>query len=395
MGSKTPFDAIVVGAGLVGLNLTLALLQQGWQVLLLDKRTAPDEPVRQPLRVRDYQLDSGFSARVSALNSRSLNFMNDLGIDVDWFGQNSAVFQGMHVWDGDGTASIEFEASGRIVENHYLEWALLLQISQLGLTPVWQSEISEIDYSRDEVQVSLKTGEEFLGRCLMGVDGANSAIREKAGIGVREWSYGQTAMTSTVQTEIAHSGIARQCFTRDGPLALLPLSDPQLCSLVWSGRNTVDRMAMNEESVCREISAQAEFVLGAVTAIDRRFEFPLRQAHAVHYAKKNVVLLGDAAHSIHPLAGQGVNLGFADVESMVNALTVLKISPDSSLATLFQRYQQRQKPKNMLMTATMESLKRMFDTDHSLVRLARNTGMDWLNGQELIKAQLVRVAAGR
>ena len=125
MGSKTPFDAIVVGAGLVGLSLTLALLQQGWQVLLLDKRTAPDKPARQPFGIRDYQLDSGFSARVSALNSRSLNLMNDLGVDTDWFEQNSAVFHGMHVWDGDGTAKIEFEASGRIVENHFLEWALL------------------------------------------------------------------------------------------------------------------------------------------------------------------------------------------------------------------------------------------------------------------------------
>ncbi|MBT3428213.1 MAG: hypothetical protein HN432_16505 [Gammaproteobacteria bacterium] len=394
MGSKTPFDAIVVGAGLVGLSLTLALLQQGWQVLLLDKRTAPDKPARQPFGVRDYQLDSGFSARVSALNSRSLNLMNDLGVDTDWFEQNSAVFHGMHVWDGDGTAKIEFEASGRIVENHFLEWALLYQISQLGLTPAWQSEISDIDYSRDEVQIRLTTGEDFQGRCLMGVDGANSVIREKAGIRVIEWSYEQTAMTCTVQTEIAHAGIARQCFTGDGPLALLPLPDPKLCSLVWSGRNTSDRMAMNDESVCQEISSQAEFVLGEITAIDRRFEFPLRQAHAVQYAKKNIVLLGDAAHSIHPLAGQGVNLGFADVESLVNALTVLKINPDQSMAKIFARYQQRQRPKNMLMTATMESLKRMFDTDHSLVRWARNTGMDWLNSQDLIKAQLVRVAAG-
>jgi len=394
MPGKASFDAIVVGAGLVGLSLTLALLQQGWQVLLVDKRTAPVKPDSKPVSVSGFQLDSGFSARVSALNSRSLTLLNELGIDATWLEQHSALFQGMHVWDGDGTAGIEFNASGRIVENHRLEWALLLQISHLGLTPVWQSEISDIECLADEVRIRFSTGEEFLGNCLMGVDGAYSDTRERVGIRVIEWSYEQTAMTTTVQTALPHTGIARQCFTRDGPLALLPLADPQLCSLVWSGRNTVDRMALSDEMLCQEISRESEFVLGQVTAVDSRFEFPLRQAHAVHYAKNNVVLLGDAAHSIHPLAGQGVNLGFADVHSLVSALAVLKLTPSWSLAKIFEKYQRQQRPRNLLMTATMESLKRLFDTDHSFVRWARNTGMDWLDGQDLIKAQLERVASG-
>ena len=394
MPGKASFDAIVVGAGLVGLSLTLALLQQGWQVLLVDKRSAPVKPDSKPVSVSGFQLDSGFSARVSALNSRSLALLNELGIDATWLEQHSALFQGMHVWDGDGTAGIEFNASGRIVENHRLEWALLLQISHLGLTPVWQSEISDIECLADEVRIRFSTGEEFLGNCLMGVDGAYSDTRERVGIRVIEWSYEQTSMTTTVQTTLPHTGIARQCFTRDGPLALLPLADPQLCSLVWSGRNTVDRMALSDEMLCQEISRESEFVLGQVTAVDSRFEFPLRQAHAVHYAKNNVVLLGDAAHSIHPLAGQGVNLGFADVHSLVSALAVLKLTPTRSLAKIFEKYQCQQRPRNLLMTATMESLKRLFDTDHSFVRWARNTGMDWLDGQDLIKAQLERVASG-
>ncbi|MEC7369430.1 MAG: FAD-dependent monooxygenase [Pseudomonadota bacterium] len=394
MPGKASFDAIVVGAGLVGLSLTLALLRQGWQVLLVDKRSAPVKPDSKPVSVSGFQLDSGFSARVSALNSRSLTLLNELGIDATWLEQHSALFQGMHVWDGDGTAGIEFNASGRIVENHRLEWALLLQISHLGLTPVWQSEISDIECLADEVRIRFSTGEEFLGNCLMGVDGAYSDTRERVGIRVIEWSYEQTSMTTTVQTTLPHTGIARQCFTRDGPLALLPLADPQLCSLVWSGRNTVDRMALSDEMLCQEISRESEFVLGQVTAVDSRFEFPLRQAHAVHYAKNNVVLLGDAAHSIHPLAGQGVNLGFADVHSLVSALAVLKLTPTRSLAKIFEKYQRQQRPRNLLMTATMESLKRLFDTDHSFVRWARNTGMDWLDGQDLIKAQLERVASG-
>jgi len=394
MPGKASFDAIVVGAGLVGLSLTLALLRQGWQVLLVDKRSAPVKPDSKPVSVSGFQLDSGFSARVSALNSRSLTLLNELGIDATWLEQHSALFQGMHVWDGDGTAGIEFNASGRIVENHRLEWALLLQISHLGLTPVWQSEISDIECLADEVRIRFSTGEEFLGNCLMGVDGAYSDTRERVGIRVIEWSYEQTSMTTTVQTTLPHTGIARQCFTRDGPLALLPLADPKLCSLVWSGRNTVDRMALSDEMLCQEISRESEFVLGQVTAVDSRFEFPLRQAHAVHYAKNNVVLLGDAAHSIHPLAGQGVNLGFADVHSLVSALAVLKLTPTRSLAKIFEKYQRQQRPRNLLMTATMESLKRLFDTDHSFVRWARNTGMDWLDGQDLIKAQLERVASG-
>lgn len=394
MPGKASFDAIVVGAGLVGLSLTLALLRQGWQVLLVDKRSAPVKPDSKPVSASGFQLDSGFSARVSALNSRSLTLLNELGIDATWLEQHSALFQGMHVWDGDGTAGIEFNASGRIVENHRLEWALLLQISHLGLTPVWQSEISDIECLADEVRIRFSTGEEFLGNCLMGVDGAYSDTRERVGIRVIEWSYEQTSMTTTVQTTLPHTGIARQCFTRDGPLALLPLADPKLCSLVWSGRNTVDRMALSDEMLCQEISRESEFVLGQVTAVDSRFEFPLRQAHAVHYAKNNVVLLGDAAHSIHPLAGQGVNLGFADVHSLVSALAVLKLTPTWSLAKIFEKYQRQQRPRNLLMTATMESLKRLFDTDHSFVRWARNTGMDWLDGQDLIKAQLERVASG-
>ena len=244
------------------------------------------------------------------------------------------------------------------------------------------------------------TGDVLSTALLVAADGGNSAIRQHFEFATREWDYGHSAIVTTVQSEAVHKQTAWQRFMPSGPLALLPLDregDQHYCSLVWS-QDSVEAerlMAMDDEDFCAELSRASENCIGKVIAVDKRFAIPLRQRHATDYISQRVALLGDAAHTIHPLAGQGVNLGFADVAALVETLSAqAKRGNDlGSLLTLSQ-YQRQRKPENLAVMAAMEGFKRLFGADNIALRLLRNIGLAKVNRLHPLKNKIIRQVMG-
>ncbi len=235
-------------------------------------------------------------------------------------------------------------------------------------------------------------------RLVVAADGALSPTRRQAFFPMWEWDYGQHALVTTVRTGQLHRATAWQRFTGDGPLAFLPLDDPHCSSIVWSVAPDRARelLEMPEVRFRQTLARAFEGRLGAVEAVAGRQSFPLRQRHAQYYVKPGMALVGDAAHTIHPLAGQGVNLGLLDAVTLAEVVTdaALRGEDFSSLAVL-RRFQRRRRGANLLMTASMEGLHRLFAPQPPLLHLLRNRGLDLVDALEPLKQRLAREAMGQ
>ncbi|MCB1645275.1 MAG: UbiH/UbiF/VisC/COQ6 family ubiquinone biosynthesis hydroxylase [Pseudomonadales bacterium] len=399
----TETDILVVGGGMVGLCFANGLQGSGLDVTVVDGMPSPvaadagggSAPVR-----TGYALQSGVEPRVSSVNLASELLLRRAG---GWPEAVQAPVEGMQVWDGRGTAEITFDGAligeahlGTIVENQAIVAALHdTAVKRAEATLLFGTRVTAVEPDPVGYRVLLDSGEAISCRLLVGADGAQSRIRELMNIRTIEWSYQQQAMVTTIETALPHGNIARQCFTDQGPLAFLPLRHPNLSSIVWSTNVTESLMALDDEALCQRLTAASEEVLGAVLGCDRRFSFPLRQRHATRYVGDHLVLIGDAAHTIHPLAGQGANLGFADARALCAALQRCRIeglTPDDAL--LLKGYQHERRPENLLMTGVMEGFKRLFDTSDPGVNWLRNTGMNLVAGSRPLKTMIARLATG-
>lgn len=397
-------DVVIVGGGLVGLSLAGALKSSRLSTLVVEAQPTPSvvmasEPARDGVH-----LDSGFEARVSAINPASKEFLHRLG---GWPEPDRICpFTRMAVWDSRGTASIEFDADmidepalGYIVENRNLLAAL--SESARGAENVelcFGVAIGSIESTTDGYRLNLENGDTVQCRLLVGADGGNSLVRNECGVRNVKWSYGQDALVTSVQTELPHRFTARQCFTSIGSLAFLPLATPdeKICSIVWSTNRSQELLDLTDEELCERLSGASEQVLGNVVAVDKRFSFPLTQQHALRYVRPHLALIGDAAHTIHPLAGQGVNLGFADARTLATALDDCRFSGASpGDLSVLKDYQRRRQPFNLVMTAVMEGFKRLYEPGGPAINWIRNTGMKFVGGNETLKTMVMRVASGR
>lgn len=395
-------DVLIVGAGLVGLTLVNALRGSRLSVRLIDAQNEPKLAKTRPVSRQGAALIAGVSPRVSAINLASEVLLNRLGA---WpkEGARQCMYRQMSVWDSQGTASIQFDASltaadhlGTIIENDQLIQALLERAKDVEEAQMtFGCSVEAIQRTATGYQVRLPSGEEICCRLLVGADGGASIVRELTAVRTVEWSYQQAALVTTIETQLPHEGVARQCFTPIGALAFLPLANPNYCSVVWSSASTADLLALDDVQLCRRLTQGSESILGEVVAVDQRFSFPLRQRHALRYVQSGLALIGDAAHSIHPLAGQGANLGFADAQALAMVLQQCRFSGQScgDLAVL-RRYEQARRPANLAMTAVMEGLKRIFDTSDPGVNWLRNLGLSLLNRQTRLKAMVAKLAAG-
>ncbi len=406
MSSKA--DIVIAGAGLAGSALALALGKQGWDVLLLDP--APAVPSEAPAAGVD-----GFDLRVSALSAGSIAFLDELGVWPLMQATRATPFAHMNVRDAEGTACVEFHAAevqaeclGYIVENRVtlqaLDAALKTQgyvrcLRSVGLADAHRHYFSEGHATHEHV-VTLDDGQTVHTPLLVGADGARSRVRELAGFNTRDWEYGHRAIVATVQVQEPHQHTAWQWFHDTGPLAFLPLddgSDAALVSIVWSCTpDEADRlMALNEDRFADELTRASQYTLGKVFAVSQRVAFPLQQRHATDYVQPGIALVADAAHTIHPLAGQGINLGLKDVKVLAEELHSARnrgISPGEP--AVLERYQRRRKGDNLLMMATMEGFKRLFEERALPVRWLRNTGMRLFDAAGPVKRQLVKQAMG-
>lgn len=396
------FDVIIVGGGMVGASLALALNQSGLQTALVDQQTLQANPLSR---------GDPWQPRVSALTEASIKLFKYLNAWEGMVAQRVCLYSRMDVWDGDGTGEIQFNADslpqkhlGFIVENDVIRNALLQQIANSDVQCF--GEQSQLDYklsgSSQEKggEVVLCGGEVLYAPLLVAADGAESNLRQVSGIPSNKKDYSHHALVTTVETEIGHDNTARQVFLDTGPLAFLPLQGQggrHYCSIVWSLLPAeADRIdSLNDEAFCSELQRAFEGRAGKILKADQRIRFPLRQRHARQYHRQGVVLVGDAAHTIHPLAGQGVNLGLMDVAVLTEELVrALSRGDNFSAPHILDRYQRRRRVHNTSVMTAMTGFQNLFGSNDLGIRWARNTGLKLTNQIPLIKEMIIQQAAG-
>ena len=371
--SEQDFDVAVVGGGMVGAALARALALQAFSVVLLEAR----EPAL------DWTADS-YDLRVSAITRASQHLLQNLGVWQVMVEDRVTAYQQMHVWDRAGFGEIHFDAAdvaepdlGHIIENRVIVRALWRSLEAAGVAVRTASQITGFDATEDGVHLALAGGATLRVGLLVGADGAKSQVREMAGIESRNEPYDQHAVVATVHAELGNRSTAWQRFMRDGPLALLPMQR-DLFSIVWS--TTPDGAQqlcdMPEDAFNTRLTEASEARLGALSVLGARAAFPLRLQHAERYAAPGLALVGDAAHVIHPLAGQGVNLGFLDAAALVDALVEgrSKGGQPGAMRTL-RVYERRRKGHNTATQLAMDVFKHLFSNDSSALSLLRNLGL--------------------
>ncbi|RRW22797.1 2-octaprenyl-3-methyl-6-methoxy-1,4-benzoquinol hydroxylase [Stutzerimonas stutzeri] len=392
-------DLIIVGAGMVGSTLALTLEGSGLDILVLDAS---------PLEAADFDPQGGFEPRVSALSAASQRIFERLGAWPGMSARRVSPYTDMHVWDGSGTGQIHFSAEtvhaevlGHIVENRVVQDALLETMQRRGgQRLLGAARLERLKRTPQGWQLTLDDGRQLNAPLLVAADGANSAVRRLAGCETREWDYLHQAIVTSVRCSEPHQRTAWQRFTDDGPLAFLPLErdgDQHWCSIVWSVTELEARrlMALDDAAFRAALGRAFEQRLGEVEEVDPRLCIPLRQRHAKRYVQPGLALIGDAAHTIHPLAGQGVNLGLLDaavLAEVIEAAMARGERPED--IRVLSRFERRRMPHNLAMMAAMEGFERLFQADPLPLRWLRNTGLKAVQALPEAKALFVRQALG-
>lgn len=394
------YDIAIIGAGLVGASLACTIARHS------DAHSLRIALVEASV---DQQAFNGeeFDPRVVALTQASQNLLNAVGVWDEIANTRVCAYRDMHVWDGEGTAEIHFDCAevrtnylGHIVENSVVLNVLRKKVAQYkNITLIQPARVTSLVNSSC-VQVALDNGELINTKLLIAADGAQSKVREIAQFETREWEYGHKAIVTTVQTELPHQATAWQRFMRTGPLAFLPLSSvngKHFCSIVWSAETELaeDLMQLNDIEFCTRLGVAFEHRLGKILHADKRFAFGLRQRHAKTYIQPHIALVGDAAHNIHPLAGQGVNLGLLDVAALSQEIhRALERKIPLNDFSILRRYQRQRLAGNLVMMSAMEAFKRLFGSQSLMITWLRNTGMRQLNSLAELKKIIIKAAMG-
>lgn len=386
-------DVAIVGGGMVGAACALALAQRGVSVVVIESR-AP---------ATDWD-DSGFDLRVSAISRASQHLFGHLGVWQSILADRATPYQSMHVWDRAGLGEIHFDAAdlaapdlGHIVENRVLLHALWRAFEGGGVTTVTPARPQQLLLDGGNVTgLQLDDGSRIDAALVVAADGARSQLRELAGIESRSESYDESGVVATVHAELGNHATAWQRFMPEGPLALLPLQD-ELFSIVWTTRpETADKLATTDESSFNDALTEAsEARLGRLTLLGDRAVFPLRLQHAHAYVGPGLALVGDAAHVIHPLAGQGVNLGLLDAAALVDAVLAARAAGHGSgnMRTL-RRYERSRKGHNTATQLTMDAFDQLFSNDHAALSLLRNLGLGVVGRVGPLRRLFERAALG-
>lgn len=383
---------MIAGAGMVGAALACALADRGFRVGVVEPRPA----------LRDWAPGS-FSNRVSALTRASQRILQRLGAWTRIQELGATPYLRMCVWDRPEIGEILFDSAdigepnlGHIVENRIIQLALWERLERApGVERLCPARIAGCDLQA--MRITLDDGREFTPQLVVAADGARSALREMAGIAVDVRDLGQSAVVATVQTTLGHGQTAWQRFLPTGPLAFLPVDGADHCSIVWSVPPTQAQqlIAMDDAAFCAELASASQRRLGDIAATSPREAYPLRSQHAVNYVLPGLALAGDAAHVIHPLAGQGVNLGLLDAASLCETLTAARDAgrPIGHFSTL-RRYERARRGENLAVMRAMEGFNLLFSNSLPPLALARNLGLRLTHAAAPVKTFMVRRAMG-
>jgi len=392
MSSKKEFDMVIAGGGLVGLALAAVLGKAAFRVAVLE--------ARQP----DFDWPQGsIDLRVYAVTRASQALFVDAGA---WPAMQSraAPFREMRVWDAGGSGDIHFDSAelgepylGHILESRVIEKALLDVVAELpGVSLFCPARVKAFETQGDRQEVELQDGRLLGAKLLVGADGKDSGVRGYAGIHARASDYGQQALVAVVSTQRPHAETAWQRFLPSGPLAFLPLIDGR-CSIVWSADSAEARrlMALDDAAFCAALAKAFDGRLGEVQDCGERRLFPLRRQYAERYVAPRLALVGDACHVVHPLAGQGVNLGLKDVRELSDTLLEARGKQrDIGSLPVLRRYERARKGDNLAMMLVMDGFKHLFGSRVLPLRWARNLGLNLVDAAPPVKNQIMRAAMG-
>ena len=387
-------QVVIVGAGVTGATLAALLGKNGVNCALIET-SAPD-----------LAQERSSNSRILAMTLATARILQAAGAWQNISEEQLGKFCKMHVWDRNGGAEIHFDSNhllqammGYIVEQKVLLQALFVALKNIPNISFYQpATVVACDVQEEHVRVELDNSQTLLAKLVLATDGGNSKIRQLSGLAWQKHDYQQQAITSVVSTEKAHGKVARQCFFTEGTLAFLPMVDPHQCGIVWSTseQHANDLLAMNEQIFKHELAVAFEHQLGKIVrSYGGRTKFSLQRAHAPRYCVPRIALVGDSAHQIHPLAGQGANLGILDAASLAEILLqAVAKNRDIGSMSMLRRYERWRKGENYMMMMMMDGFKCLFENQNTFLTRLRNIGLELVDRNDTIKKQMMRYAMG-
>ena len=385
------FESIIIGGGLSGMTTAVSLAQTGIPVALVDKQSAYASAGEHG------------DGRTTAIAYSSKNMLEALGVwanldehaepilDIRISEENSHKFLHYNHCDvGD-------HPLGFIVENTLLKKALFNRVINHDLiTCFFNKTLDRLTIESAKIIAHLSNGSDIEGHLIVGSDGRTSKVRQLAGIGMTKFSYGQTSMVCTISHDHPHHGIAHERFLIGGPLAILPMQNNH-SSIVWTERTEVATALMSLSDENFEYALRARFgdCLGKMTIVDKRSSFPLSMINVETQVSDRVALVGDSAHGLHPIAGQGFNLGVRDIASLAQEIaTAKRLGLDAGNPEALRRFNVHRRPENLAMVLATDSLNRLFSNNNKIIRCLRSTGLNFVNQSTPVKKLLMRHAMG-
>ncbi len=387
-------DVVIAGGGLTGYTLAILLARGGVSSIVVEESATLGGAPVVPCDPRALSITPGTQRVLDSIDVWQLLPPEKVGR-----------FDKIHIWDGTGGEEVQFDCSeicspvlGYIVEQSVLQAALARQAKgRAGIELLMNNTVIGFTEDADSIVCKLADGRIIKSSLLVGADGINSRIRDLAGIAQERIDYHQKAVACIIETQLPHKNIARQRFLKDGPVAFLPLPDANRCGVVWSnGRDTADDLlALDDQTFCEQLETAFEARLGKVLGCESRAVFNLQRSRVLNYFNGHCVLVGDAAHTVHPMAGQGANMGLTDA-AVLSELILHARSTGRDIASrqLLRKYERWRKTENNKMTLILEVLKNIYEDNSPSVSLLRGNGMMLLNRTTVIKNKIMKYAMG-